>query len=310
MFPKPLLPRHGEGRRRGTIGRAAFKKAQSQHDSCSCSAKRCSMLVIVIEDNAVDYEHQHEWEASISLSTDGIGLQPFAKVNRRRLQYPLPERSIAIPELDFPQKTPPTAVLADTRFMSNRVYNFSAGPAVLPVSVLETVRDEMLCLPGAGASISGNQPSRQALQRDPGRCRSEHPAAAREFPTTMPCSSCKGGSRLQFSMIPLNLLTEVTAVGRLHNHRFVGQTRNQKKRRSTGQCTSPGTEPTTTIGIYRRTAAIVVRSSSPAYVHFTSNETIEGVQFADEPERRRRTAGLRRFERFPTSTAPDRSLRR
>ena len=34
-----------------------------------------------------------------------------------------------------------------------RVINFSAGPAVLPVPVLERVRDEMLCLPGAGASI-------------------------------------------------------------------------------------------------------------------------------------------------------------
>ena len=34
-----------------------------------------------------------------------------------------------------------------------RVFNFSAGPAVLPVSVLEEVRDELLCLPGAGASL-------------------------------------------------------------------------------------------------------------------------------------------------------------
>ena len=34
-----------------------------------------------------------------------------------------------------------------------RIFNFSAGPAVLPVPVLERIRDEMLCLPGAGASI-------------------------------------------------------------------------------------------------------------------------------------------------------------
>ena len=34
-----------------------------------------------------------------------------------------------------------------------RVYNFSAGPAVLPVPVLQEVKDEMMCLPGAGASV-------------------------------------------------------------------------------------------------------------------------------------------------------------
>jgi len=37
--------------------------------------------------------------------------------------------------------------------MTERVFNFSPGPAVLPVSVLETARDEMLSLPGVGMSI-------------------------------------------------------------------------------------------------------------------------------------------------------------
>jgi phosphoserine aminotransferase len=37
--------------------------------------------------------------------------------------------------------------------MTQRVYNFSAGPAVLPLPVLEHVQREMLALPGAGASI-------------------------------------------------------------------------------------------------------------------------------------------------------------
>ena len=34
-----------------------------------------------------------------------------------------------------------------------RMFNFSAGPAVMPVPVLEQIRDEMLCLPGVGASV-------------------------------------------------------------------------------------------------------------------------------------------------------------
>ena len=35
----------------------------------------------------------------------------------------------------------------------SRVFNFSAGPAVLPLSVLEQIRDEMLSLPGVGSSV-------------------------------------------------------------------------------------------------------------------------------------------------------------
>ncbi|MFM7137441.1 MAG: 3-phosphoserine/phosphohydroxythreonine transaminase, partial [Planctomycetota bacterium] len=37
--------------------------------------------------------------------------------------------------------------------MAERVFNFSPGPAVLPLPVLERARDEMLCLPGVGSSI-------------------------------------------------------------------------------------------------------------------------------------------------------------
>ena len=37
--------------------------------------------------------------------------------------------------------------------MTERIFNFSAGPAVLPVPVLEQARDEMLSLPGVGMSV-------------------------------------------------------------------------------------------------------------------------------------------------------------
>ncbi|MGL4512052.1 MAG: aminotransferase class V-fold PLP-dependent enzyme [Lacipirellulaceae bacterium] len=37
--------------------------------------------------------------------------------------------------------------------MEKRVFNFAPGPATLPVSVLKRARDELLCLPGVGASV-------------------------------------------------------------------------------------------------------------------------------------------------------------
>jgi len=36
---------------------------------------------------------------------------------------------------------------------TNRVFNFSAGPATLPLTVLQQIQDEMLSLPGVGASV-------------------------------------------------------------------------------------------------------------------------------------------------------------
>ncbi|MEC8474811.1 MAG: aminotransferase class V-fold PLP-dependent enzyme, partial [Planctomycetota bacterium] len=37
--------------------------------------------------------------------------------------------------------------------VKQRLFNFSAGPATIPLSVLEEVREEVLCYPGAGASV-------------------------------------------------------------------------------------------------------------------------------------------------------------
>ena len=37
--------------------------------------------------------------------------------------------------------------------MTDRIYNFSAGPAVLPVSVLEHVQRDLVSLPGVGMSV-------------------------------------------------------------------------------------------------------------------------------------------------------------
>ena len=89
--------------------------------------------------------------------------------------------------------------------VSERKLNFSAGPAVLPVPVLERVRDEMLCWPGAGASIleishrskpyiAVQEQAQQRLQRLLG------------VDDSYDILFLQGGSRLQFSMLAMNLL--------------------------------------------------------------------------------------------------------
>jgi hypothetical protein len=89
--------------------------------------------------------------------------------------------------------------------MPDRVFNFSAGPAVLPLPVLERAREELLCLPGVGSSIL------EISHRSPAfdRILEETLGGLRDLLGTGPDHEIvflQGGASLQFSMVPMNLL--------------------------------------------------------------------------------------------------------
>src|ERR1044072_6733770 len=89
--------------------------------------------------------------------------------------------------------------------MTERIFNFSAGPAVLPVSVLERAREEMLSLPGGGMSVMEISERSKPLQaiRDGGRSGRAGPGRRRGRPPV----SFQGGRRcLVFVVVPVSLL--------------------------------------------------------------------------------------------------------
>src|SRR5918998_5609000 len=91
--------------------------------------------------------------------------------------------------------------------MTERIYNFSAGPAVLPVPVLEQAREEMLSLPGAGMSVMEISHRSKTFDEIMGGAE----AGLRELmgvPDNYHVLFLQGGASLQFSMIPMNFLTE------------------------------------------------------------------------------------------------------
>jgi phosphoserine aminotransferase len=164
--------------------------------------------------------------------------------------------------------------------MTQRVYNFSAGPAVLPVPVLEQVQREMLSLPGVGASIleishrsSAFTPIIVGAEANLRRLLS--------IPDDYAVLFLQGGSRLQFSMIPMNLL----APGQSCDYVLTGSwgkdaLKEAKKAGSTrvawdGEATN-----------YDRLPQRGDLSLDPqaAFVHYTANETIQGVEFSTEPD--------------------------
>ena len=87
----------------------------------------------------------------------------------------------------------------------NRVYNFSAGPAVLPVEVLETARDEMLNYQGSGMSVM-EMSHRSKTYDNIIKTAEKDLRELMNIPDNYKVLFLQGGAHLQFSMVPINLL--------------------------------------------------------------------------------------------------------
>lgn len=164
--------------------------------------------------------------------------------------------------------------------MTQRVYNFSAGPAVMPVKVLEQIQRDMLALPGVGASV-------MEISHRSGAFIAIIEAAEKNIRELLSIGDdhavlfLQGGSRLQFSMIPMNLLgagqvadyivTGSWGKNALAEAKKVGETNVAWDGKETNYDRLPD-------------AGDLNLQPQAAYCHYTSNETIQGVQFATEPE--------------------------
>jgi phosphoserine aminotransferase len=86
-----------------------------------------------------------------------------------------------------------------------RLHNFSAGPAVLPLPVLKKAQEELLCLPGAGASVM--EISHRSKAFEPIIEGAEkNVRSLLNVPENYRVLFLQGGALLQFGMIPMNLL--------------------------------------------------------------------------------------------------------
>ena len=88
---------------------------------------------------------------------------------------------------------------------TTRIFNFSAGPAVLPVEVLEEAQQQLLALPGVGMSVleisHRSKPFDEIIQG----CEADMRTLA-GIPDNYRVLFLQGGASLQFSMVPMNLL--------------------------------------------------------------------------------------------------------
>jgi phosphoserine aminotransferase len=156
----------------------------------------------------------------------------------------------------------------------DRVYNFSAGPCTLPVEVLEEVRDDMLNWKGCGMSVM--ELSHRGPQYD-----SIHNETIETFrklmnvPENYKVLFLQGGASLQNTMIPMNLLGNGSADYVVTG--AWGAKSWEAVQRAGSACLIWDGKATN----YDRVPDLTKLEFTPgaSYFHYTSNETIHGVQF-------------------------------
>jgi phosphoserine aminotransferase len=164
--------------------------------------------------------------------------------------------------------------------MTERIFNFSAGPAVIPVPVLEAAQRDMLALPGVGMSVM--EISHRSKTFD--EIISGADAGLRELlniPKDYSVLFLQGGASLQFAMVPMNFLSLDQSADYI-----VTGSWGKKAVKEAQKFGNVSFAADTADGGFTRVPAQdeLELDPSAAYVHFTSNETIEGVEFITEPE--------------------------
>jgi len=163
----------------------------------------------------------------------------------------------------------------------SQVFNFSAGPAMLPVEVLRRAEQELCNWQGLGTSVMEiSHRSKEFIQ--------VAEEAEKDFrdllkiPSNYKVLFCHGGARAQFAAIPLNLLGNRTSADYVDG----GYWAHSAVKEALKYCTPNVIDAKTTVDGLR---AIIpmgrwALSDNAAYVHYCPNETIDGIAINEEPD--------------------------
>lgn len=164
--------------------------------------------------------------------------------------------------------------------MEKRIYNFSAGPAVLPEEVLLEVQKDLFSYKGCGMSVM--EMSHRGKIFD--QIIKEAEADLRkllDINDNYAVLFLQGGATLQFSMVPLNLMPPKNKADYIVTGSWAKKAVKEAKRVGTVNIAA-STESENFVRIPKQSELKLDPDAS--YVHFTSNNTIYGTQWKTEPE--------------------------
>jgi phosphoserine aminotransferase len=159
----------------------------------------------------------------------------------------------------------------------HRVHNFNAGPAVLPLPVLQQVQVELLDYRGTGMSImemSHRSSAFEALMGETEQDLRELMGVPEDYKVLFQ----QGGASLQFGMLPMNLRPAGASADYIVNGAW-GKAA-LKDAQKLGATRVAGSSESTN---FDRVPGLLDLDPTAAYLHYTSNETIHGVQWQQEP---------------------------
>jgi phosphoserine aminotransferase len=163
---------------------------------------------------------------------------------------------------------------------TTRIFNFSAGPAVLPVEVLEQAQRDLLSLPGVGMSILEVSHRSKAFEDILAGCEADL-RTLMKIPEGYHVLFLQGGASLQFSMVPMNVLP----AGGSADYVVTGawsQKAVKEAKRVGGVKVAATTESEKFTRVPQQSELKL--DSNAAYVHYTTNNTIFGTEFHYVPD--------------------------
>lgn len=160
-----------------------------------------------------------------------------------------------------------------------RIYNFSAGPAILPVPVLEEASKGILEINGSGMSlleVSHRGKDYEAI----------HFEAKERLLRVMGLSADEytalflgGGASLQFAMLPMNFLQTGQTADYVHTGEWSSKAIKEAKRFGTVNVAASSEE-----GKFAFVPKTLSLTPGAQYLHITTNNTIEGTEYAELPD--------------------------
>lgn len=176
----------------------------------------------------------------------------------------------------------PSAV---TPLASGRVFNFSAGPSVLPLEVLQQIQTDIVNIGGTGIGILEHSHRGKLIDRVFGECEADIRAIA-GVPANYKILFMTGGASGQNHLLPMNFMMPGTTADYLVTGHWASQTWLQAKKLA-GKPTFGNAHLACDTAASKHSTipadGELKYSAKPAYVHYCSNNTLEGTQWHRTP---------------------------
>ena len=161
----------------------------------------------------------------------------------------------------------------------HRIFNFSAGPSVMPLPVLEHAQRDLVALPGVGMSVMELSHRSKTFEDILARAIADLRELA-GLDDSYKVLMLQGGASLQFSMVPMNLLGPGQTADYIDTGSWADKAVKEAKRVGSVNVTG-----STKVDNYNRIPGPgeITLTPGAAYVHITSNNTIEGTEWKEPP---------------------------